>query len=196
MSTLRKRQKPIDNDELMDDEEQNQLIKELEATAALHSQSVKRWSAITGASLSALYTFFILHHLLFPWQLSHHALFEQEIKSSSLIIAHIAAIITIFLSSGAVSIADASPSPSSPDAPWQTAFRLSGTLAIFATLFWSVAVYQVYPTLPLNAAWRILWLPAAPVLYVSVMAVLINGIASANPELTRLRAYKYRHKKA
>lgn len=192
MALRRRKDNNKEDTELLDDQEQEELIAALENQAQKQSQRTRSVVTLLGSVLSIIYMLLALHQTIWPWTVRVHAPFQNILQPVAIIAAHTGTAISIILSSGAVLL-----SQSGGQEHWQNALRLSGTLVMFISTFWGAALYRVArQTQGLDVIGGLLWLLITPMLYLGFMAALVRMLASTRPELARLRAYRYRHKKA
>jgi anti-sigma factor RsiW len=178
---------------VLDEDEQQKLIAELEQQARQQGRRAKVW--ISGLGLAVLLGYLTLaaHQAWRPWALLPHSPFEDVgMQPSSVSVAHLGSAAVVLLAALAV----AAFSQQQEDEGWAHLLRVSGTIALMVTLFWSAACLRLARRNDADFPWRVVWLPVAPGAYVLAAGAVINTLYSLKPEFVKLRAARYRLKSA
>lgn len=179
----------------MDEKEQDEYIEKIEAEYQEQIANSKKFVGGLAAVVSAIYLFLAYHQIAYPWQLRHQAPFQGIVDASSVAIAELGAALTVGTAAAAVITFN---SPQYNETTWRKILNYSLTLSLFMFGFWATATFKVIMATPEGqaAAWVLLWKPLAPGICVAAAVTVIDELGKTSPEIARLKASKYRLKKA
>ncbi|CAD6231207.1 unnamed protein product [Miscanthus lutarioriparius] len=135
----------------MDTQEQEELVRSLEAKQA---QQSRRWRRVFAGFLLGYAAFLVyssFHHAWSPWELRYHAYFMEDLPAPMVIIADwIAALACLFAVKGLLQ-------NSGPSKKWMW---YSCYIGILVAIFWTYYLLR----LPI-IRWDVAWLPLGPLMY-------------------------------
>uniref|UniRef100_A0A804UH15 Uncharacterized protein n=1 Tax=Zea mays TaxID=4577 RepID=A0A804UH15_MAIZE len=159
----------------MDTQEQEELVRSLEAKQA---QQGRRWRRVFAGFLLGYVAFLVyssFHHAWSPWELRYHAYFMEDLPAPMVIIADwIAALACLFAVKGLLQ-------NSGPSKKWMW---YSCYVGILVAIFWTYYILR----LP-RIRWDVAWLPLGPLMAGALSLYVDHVLLESMQDISTLRSY-------
>ncbi|KAI3435753.1 hypothetical protein D9Q98_001811 [Chlorella vulgaris] len=176
--------------DLLDEQEQLELIATLERAAARSRGYSKALLSGCGICLAALYWVFAILALLPSAPTMHQSRFSGLLSQHKLVAAEVAGV--------AMALLSVLTCVFYPRGAWRSMLGTSTLLAALQSVFWAVALFRLSRAEDISspALLKLLWLPTAPPIFVTLIMAAIKVMERNEAELEALRGAKYDYKRA